>query len=64
MKNNANFYVEKLYGEQLTEDEITELVSSEIKRHKTFIEQKLEEAKAKKDGEYLSDLSDDSEVIR
>lgn len=42
VQNWANFELEKLYTEQLTEEEIQELINSEIRRHKEFIEKKIE----------------------
>ena len=48
VKNNAKVSFKKNYREQLTEKEITELVSSEIRKHTTLIETKLEEFKNKK----------------
>lgn len=39
--------MKKVYGEQLTDAEINELVKSEAKRHKDFIESKLKEAQNK-----------------
>lgn len=39
--------INKSYGEQLTEKEIDQLVQSELRRHKTFIEKALEEAQKK-----------------
>lgn len=39
---------EKPYNEQLTEKEIAHIVNTEIKRHKDFIEKKIEAAKKKK----------------
>ncbi len=49
VKNNAGFSIYKLYREQLTEDEIVELVISESKKHKALIEQKIEEFKNSQD---------------
>lgn len=40
--------LKKMYNEQLTEAEINMLVAQEIKRHTDFIEQKIEQFKAKK----------------
>lgn len=40
--------LEKLYGEQLTDQEISDLVNSEIRRHKLVIERKIEEINKKK----------------
>ena len=39
----SDFVIEKLYSETLSESEITELVNSEIKRHKSKIETLLDE---------------------
>lgn len=41
----TNLTVEKLYGTQLTDAEITQLVDSESRRHKDAIEAKIEELK-------------------
>jgi len=46
-KSNDGLTFEKQYNEQLTDEEISELVKSEAKRHKEFIEQKLAEAQKK-----------------
>lgn len=43
-----NKKTEKQYGEQLTDEEINEIVKSETKRHKDFIENKLKEKQNKK----------------
>jgi Fic family protein len=40
---NSDISVEKLYSEQLTDAEINQLINSEIRRHKEFIEQKIDE---------------------
>lgn len=46
--NSSKVSIEKLYGEQLGEDEIARLLNSEIKNHKQLIESKIEEVKKKK----------------
>jgi Fic family protein len=48
VKTLGNLSFEKLYGEQLTEEEILDLINSEIRRHKQAIENKIEEIKKKK----------------
>lgn len=48
VSNTAKVLIEKLYGEQLDEDEIAQLLNSEIKNHKQLIENKIEELKNKK----------------
>lgn len=45
VKTLDGFSYEKLYGEELTKEEILELVSSEIKRHKRAIEKIIEKNK-------------------
>ena len=40
--------IEKLYGEQLTDAEITEIVKIETRKHKDYIENKLKEVQDKK----------------
>ncbi|MEZ4850619.1 MAG: hypothetical protein R3B93_18795 [Bacteroidia bacterium] len=47
VENTAGISIEKLYGEQLNEAEITHLVNSEIKKHKDLIDAKIEELKKK-----------------
>jgi hypothetical protein len=42
-----NLIFKKNYGEQLTDSEINEIVKSEMKRHKEFIEQKIAEKENK-----------------
>lgn len=48
VNNTAGVSIEKFYGEQLSESEIDELVNTEIKKHKQFIESKIEQFKKKK----------------
>jgi len=45
VSNINNIHFEKPYSEQLTEEEISLLVNSEIRKHKEFIEQKIKESK-------------------
>ncbi|MCB0840066.1 MAG: Fic family protein [Bacteroidetes bacterium] len=45
VENTAGISIEKLYGEQLSEAEITQLVNSEIKKHRDLIDAKIEELK-------------------
>lgn len=47
VSNSAIVTIEKLYGEQLDEDEMTQLLNSEMKNHKLLIENKIEELKKK-----------------
>lgn len=46
--STANVSIEKPYGEQLDEDEITRLINTEIRKHKQLIEEMIEEMKKKK----------------
>lgn len=48
VKSTSNPAIEKLYGEQLNEDEINQLLNTEIKKHTQLIENKIEEIKKKK----------------
>jgi len=49
VRDSHNIYlIQKLYNQQLTESEITQLINSEIRKHKEFIEQKLEELDKRK----------------
>ncbi len=43
IKNSTNVKIEKFYGEALTEEEINELVTTEIRKHKDLIESKINE---------------------
>ena len=46
--NSSGVTIEKLYGEQLDEMEINEIINAEIRRHKQFIESEIEMIKKKK----------------
>ena len=46
-KSEKGIFLEKLYSEQITEDEIQKIVKFKAKQHKDFIERKLEEKKIK-----------------
>ncbi|MEZ5059239.1 MAG: hypothetical protein R2879_19560 [Saprospiraceae bacterium] len=48
VSNTSNKIIEKLYGEQLDSEEINDLVNSEISKHKSFIENKIEEFKKRR----------------
>lgn len=47
VKTLGKLELEKLYGEQLTDDEILELVNSEIRRHKQAIDKEIDEVEKK-----------------
>ena len=47
IKNQAGVSIEKYYDEYANEDEINSLVNEEIRRHKIFLENKIEEIKKK-----------------
>lgn len=46
--NNEKKQIVKLYSEQLTNEEINQIVKAEMKRHKDFIEEKIKEVQSKK----------------
>ena len=48
VKNQSDLELKKDYNEQLSEEEINQLINSEIRRHKQFIEQKIEEVNTTK----------------
>jgi Fic family protein len=48
VSNTSNKQIEKLYGEPLDKEEINDLVNSEISKHKSFIETKIDEFERKK----------------
>ncbi len=47
VKNTSNITYEKTYSEQLTDDEISNLVSAELRKHKEYIENQMNIAQGK-----------------
>jgi len=45
--SGGTLVIEKLYGEQLSDKEINQLIANEIRKHKDKIESKIEQAKNK-----------------
>jgi len=43
IRNTTDFYLQKSYNQQLSKDEIQQLVDSEIRKHKDFLEQKIDD---------------------
>lgn len=48
IKNSNKLLIKKTYNQQLSKQEINQLVNSEMQAHKKFIEQKIQEAENKK----------------